>query len=129
LCLRIKGTVDLSLFINNERYSGLLEFESSYLQKHQIFFTVDENLKAQSTPKTKKQARFSHIRCPLETLAWTISEPHISTYENLHAKQKPISSRYLRGFLPIFGNFGNFGDLLKKERFKFFTTTSVPIFC
>jgi hypothetical protein len=34
----------------------------------------------------------------MNTLAWTLPEPHISTSENLHAKQKGFFSNCLRGF-------------------------------
>jgi hypothetical protein len=41
----------------------------------------------------------------VKRLAWTLPEPHISTSENLHAKQKPFFSVILRAKERLFAFF------------------------
>jgi hypothetical protein len=57
-----------------------------------------------------KKPHFSHFSTTAKALAWRISEPHISTPENLHAKQKPIFSLRLRAFHNFCKENRNFAD-------------------
>ena len=45
---------------------------------------------------------FSRFIALYSAFAWRISEPHISTFENLHANQKPVFSTMLRAFGAFF---------------------------
>jgi hypothetical protein len=51
-----------------------------------------------------KKPYFSLFKASPRANAWRISWPHISTSENLHAKQKPVFSVILR-LLRIFWRF------------------------
>ena len=72
------------------------------MPKAAIFFYGDYNLRAQFTVKMPKKPQLCLYYFWLNRLAWTISEPHISTSENLHAKQKPFFSAILRAENKIF---------------------------
>ena len=53
----------------------------------------------------------------LNQLAWTLPEPHISTSENLHAKQKRFFSAILRAetsFFYFFWVLANFAIIRKR---------------
>jgi hypothetical protein len=63
-----------------------------------------------------KKAHFSRFSVCQSILAWTLPEPHISTSENLHAKQKGFFSTCLRGFFEIFAQKSNFTDLVKNAK-------------
>ena len=54
-----------------------------------------------------KKAKFELICSTPWCLAWRISGPHISTYENLHSKPKPVFSASLRAFLSPASGFVN----------------------
>ena len=54
--------------------------------------------------KSWNEPRFSLFCRSARWLAWGISGPHISTVENLHTKQEPIFSVYLRAFIQFFGS-------------------------
>jgi len=62
-------------------------------------------------PKTVKSPQLALFVTRLARLAWRISGPHISTLENLHAKQEAVFSAILRAFLAFFRQKENFGDL------------------
>jgi len=75
------------------------------MQKNAIFFYGNHNLNAQFTLKMWKYAQLELNHLVLKRLAWTLPEPHISTSENLHAKQKPFISTNLRAEMSIFSFF------------------------
>ena len=87
------------------------------MQKTVIFFYGNHNLNGQFKPKIMKylQLRVNHF--DPKQLAWTLPEPHISTFENLHAKPKPIFSAILRGKTPFFARSENFANFLHKNLF------------
>jgi len=78
----------------------------SLMQKTVIFFYGNYNLTARFTAKMVKATQLCHIHFRLNRLAWTLPEPHISTSENLHAKQTPIFSASLRQKTAVFRIFG-----------------------
>ena len=87
------------------------------MQKTVIFFYGNHNLNARFTVKMVKATQLCHIHFRLNRLAWTLPEPHISTLENLHAKQKPVSSVNLRAktaLFDVFSNSANFGICRQK---------------
>ena len=76
------------------------------MQKTVIFFYGNHNLNARFTAKMVKSTQLCHIHFRLNRLAWTLPEPHISTSENLHAKQTPVFSASLRPKTAVFRIFG-----------------------
>jgi hypothetical protein len=72
------------------------------MEKRIIFFYGNHNQKAQFILKMGKYAQLGLNHFVLKRLAWTLPEPHISTSENLHAKQKPFFSAILRSEISIF---------------------------
>jgi hypothetical protein len=71
-------------------------------EKPPDFFDGDDNLSALFKAKMAKELCFSLISFPPTALAWGISWPHISTCENLHARQKHLFSGGLRVFQSVF---------------------------
>jgi hypothetical protein len=76
------------------------------MQKTVIFFYGNHNLNARFKAKMVKATQLCHIHFRLNRLAWTLPEPHISTSENLHAKQTPVFSASLRPKTAVFRIFG-----------------------
>ena len=83
-----------------------------------IFFYGNDNLKAQIEVKMVKNPQLCPHRFWLNELVWTLPEPHISTFENLHAKQIHVFSASLREKTPFFDKMNNFVILAQKIFFR-----------
>jgi hypothetical protein len=63
----------------------------------------------------QKRPWFSRFASSPRDVAWGISWPHISTLENLHAKQNPLFSMHLRVFTNFFTCLRNFAVFWAKD--------------
>ena len=81
---------------------ALFFLEMAKLKNKALFLDTNEKQRATKNGRTVKEPQFSLISRSLRDKVWGISSPHISTYENLHAKQKPLFSVALRGFSYFF---------------------------